>query len=163
MGQNAPASLQDLNLKGEFAYNMTEDFDGDDAAIHNNNIKWVGGFDRDIPLNNVNINIQESGTYIINADKITGNSDVEAVTAETENILIVSLSDNYNHEKIEARATGMYHFEDNDWMIVPELTFSLDDNWEASLSGRFLGGDDDTLFGQFDDNDEVKLSASYSF
>lgn len=162
-GLEGSAVLFGLNLKGEAAYYMTEDLDGDDPEVHNNSVKWVGGFDRDLPLSNLNINIQEAGTVILKSDEIVSPMDIEAAAEETENILTVSLSDKYNHEKIEVRLTGMYHFEGEDWSLVPEVTFDLDDNLEASLSGRFYHGNADTLFGQFDENDEIKIGVKYSF
>ena len=163
-GVEAAYILAGLNLKGEMAYNMTEDFDGDKTDVHNNNIKWVGGFDRDIPVSNLNINIQETGTYILNNDEIAyGDIEYDADDTYTQNILILSVSDSYLHEKLDAEVIVFYHFEDSDYGIYPSLEYSPVDDFTLGLEARFFGGDEDTLFGQYDENDFVEFSVAFNF
>ncbi len=57
-----------FNTRAELAYNLTEDVAGDNPWVKNNSIAWVGGFDMDLPLHNLNLNVQETGTYILNSD-----------------------------------------------------------------------------------------------
>lgn len=59
-----------LNSRLEVAYNLTEDIAGDDPWVHNNSLGWVAGFDMDLPIHNVNINVQNQGSYILNNHKI---------------------------------------------------------------------------------------------
>lgn len=164
-GVEAAYILAGFNLKGEFAYNMTYDFDGDETDVHNNNIKWVGGFDRDIPLNNLNINIQEMGSYVLNNDEITSASDIEYDDDDvyTQNVLIVAISDSYLHEKLDVEVIGFYHFEEGDFGIYPSIDYSPVDDFTLSAEARFYGGDDDTLFGQYNDNDFVEFSVAWNF
>ena len=86
-----------FNLKSEFAYYMTGDFKGTDPAVHNNSIQWVMGFDVDIPLNNINVNIQNLGAWTLGFKKVKENNkrgkfDMDWNTAEksTNNKLISS-------------------------------------------------------------------------
>lgn len=163
-GLEASYILAGLNLKGEFAYNLTEDYDGTDTSVHNNNIRWVGGFDRDIPLSNLNINIQEAGTLILNNDEIAlGDIEYDDEEEYTQNLLILAVKDTYLHEKLEAEVIIFYHFEDADYGIYPSLDYSPVDDFTLGMEARFFGGDKDSLFGQFDDNDFVEFSVSYNF
>jgi len=156
--------LAGFNLKGEFAYNMTYDFSGDDALIHNNSIRWVGGFDRDIPLGNLNINIQEAGNVILNNDEIT-NSDIEYSSEDTytQNLLIVAITDKFINDKLETKLIGFYHFEESDFGVYPRVEYTPVDDFTFGLEGRFFGGDDDTFFGQYKDNNFVEVSLSWNF
>lgn len=163
-GAEAAYILGGFNLKGEFAYNMTYDFAGDETAVHNNNIRWVGGFDRDIPLSNLNINIQEAGSLILNNDEIVyGDIEYDDDDVYTQNLLIVSISDKYLHDKLEAKVIGFYHFEDSDYGIYPSIEYTPVDDFTLAMEARFFGGDKDTLFGQYDDNDFVEISLSWNF
>lgn len=63
-----------FNSRLEAAYNLTEDIAGDDPWVHNNSIGWVAGFDMDLPVHNVNINVQNQGSYILNNHKIGSES-----------------------------------------------------------------------------------------
>lgn len=156
--------LAGFNMRGEFAYHMTYDFDGDDASVHNNSIAWVGGFDKDIPLGNLNINIQEAGTLVLNNDEIVfGDIEYSEDDSYTQNLLIVSISDKFFNEKLETKLIGFYHFEDSDFGIYPKVEYTPVDDFTLGLEGRFFSGDDDTLFGQYSENDFVEVSLSWNF
>ncbi len=163
-GFEAGFILAGFNLKGEFAYNMTYDFDGDDASVHNNSIRWVGGFDRDIPIGNLNINIQEAGNFILNNDEI-GFSDIEYNEKDhyTQNLLIIAITDKFFNDKLETKVIGFYHFEDQDFGIYPVIEYSPVDDFTLALEGRFFGGESDTLFGQYKDNSFVELALTWNF
>ncbi|OQY31639.1 MAG: hypothetical protein B6241_13500, partial [Spirochaetaceae bacterium 4572_59] len=163
-GLEAAYVLAGLNLRGEFAYNMTQDFDGHKSDVHNHNIAWVGGFDRDIPVSNLNINIQEAGRLILNKNEIAmGDIEYNDEEEYTQNLLILKLSDKYLHEKLEAEVIVFYHFEDADYGVYPKLEYSPVDDFTLGMEARFFGGDDDSLFGQYDDNDLVEFTVAFDF
>ena len=78
-----------FNLRAEAAYNMTEDFDGDDPYIHNHTISYMGGFDRDLPLSNLNVNIQGRGEYLLANDEVSdnGSADVDYDSRQERELL----------------------------------------------------------------------------
>lgn len=163
-GVEASYILAGLNLKGEFAYNLTEDIDGDKSNVHNNNIRWVGGFDRDIPISNININIQEAGTVILNSNEIaSGDIEYDDEEEYSQNLMIFKIGNTYFHEKLEAELIYFYHFEDADYGVYPSVEYSPVDDFTLGMEARFFGGDDDTLFGQFDDNDFIEFTVSLNF
>ncbi|MDY6974081.1 MAG: AMIN domain-containing protein [Thermodesulfobacteriota bacterium] len=52
---------------------------------------------------------------------------------------------------------------DGDYYLNPHITYKHTDNLSLILGVYLLGGDRETLFGNFKDNDEVYLSIKYSF
>ena len=64
-GLEASSIIWHFNVRGEFAYNLTDDTDGTDPWVHNNSIAWLGGFDIDLPFWNANLNVQETGSTSI--------------------------------------------------------------------------------------------------
>ena len=45
----------------------------------------------------------------------------------------------------------------------PQVSYSLTDNFTLTLVALALGGENNSLFGQYEDNDEVYVKARYSF
>jgi hypothetical protein len=163
IGIEGSGVLGAFNLRGEAGWYVSDDFQGDDPAVRNSELRWVGGFDCNLPLSNLNLNIQETGSLIMDYQNISAGDDVQRDTAQTSNRLIVNLSDSWNNEKILPEITFIYGLEDQDWRAGPELTVVAGDNIGIQLAGGIYGGDDDGFFGQYDGNDFVELTVSYAF
>ena len=163
-GMEVGTVLAGFNLRGEGAYYMTGDLEGDDPEVHNNSVKYVAGFDRDIPVHNVNVNIQVAGGLVMNHDKTADLArDVENGSDATETTLLCNISDSFNHEKIKPEVILTYRAEDSSGMVKPSLDWDVDGNLSFTFGGTILWGEDDSFFGQFDDNDYVFLNAEYQF
>lgn len=154
--------LAGFNLRGEGAYYLTEDYDGTDGDIHNPSLNYVAGFDRNLPINNMNLNFQATGSYMFFHDELTS-GDVEEDDDVTSTMLVMKISDTFNHEKVKPELTLLYCVEDQSAMIKPSVTFVMDGNLAISLSGSAFTGGDDSFFGQFDDEDFIELCTSYKY
>lgn len=162
-GLEAGGILAGFNLRSEAAYYMTEDLDGDDPAVHNNSFNYLAGFDRDLPLSNLNINFQVKGSIIMNHDEIVSPLDVEGSSDQTNTMLVAKLSDSYNHEKVKAELKAIYEIEDEDFMINPALFYKPSGDIEFCASASFFGGEEDGLLGQFKDQSFLELSTKIFF
>ena len=155
-----------LNSRLEVAYNLTKDIAGDDPWVHNNSIGWVAGFDIDLPIHNVNLNVQNNGKYVLNNDKIGkemftpfASSDTFRYTlidflfrtsyeqydvdydpsgCYTNNKVVVDITDTWRHEKIKLDLKGIYGIERGDLLIMPTLSFIIKDDWQLDLSGLYI-------------------------
>ena len=157
-----------LNSRWEVAYNLTKDIAGDDPWVHNNSLSWVAGFDVDLPIHNININIQNNGKYILNNDKIgdkefspyagtaidtafggalsanvkysykEADVDYDPNDCYTNNKLIVNISDTWNHEKIKLDLKGIWGIERGDVLVMPSLSFNIKDDFQLNLSGLYI-------------------------
>ncbi|MFP4566986.1 MAG: hypothetical protein ACLFNX_10835, partial [Spirochaetaceae bacterium] len=161
-----------FNLRAEAAYNMTEDFDGDDPSIHNHSIAYMGGFDRDLPVSNLNVNIQGRGEYLLANDEVSDNADngladVDYDAGENEhywtNTLVASLEDTYRNETITPSVDFLFTAETQDYVVRPGVEFVLADDATVNVRGSIFEGDRDTEFGQFDDNDHLEVRFEYAF
>lgn len=189
-GLEAAFVLWKLNTRWEFAYNLTEDVAGDNPWIKNNSIGWVAGFDIDIPIHNLNLNVQETGTYILNNDKIEDNKitvgtlmgqpiEVPIGTADvdynsdgkyTRNKLIVLLSDKWLNEKLTTEVQGIYGFECKEYMVAPKVEYNVSEGLTLGLRGIYLYSDNvNGEFYNFTQNTKnhdkafVELTAKYQF
>lgn len=134
--------LAGFNLRGEGAYYLIDNKD--------DTLNYVAGFDRDIPLHNINMNVQVKGDYTMESE-------------ELNNLLVGKLSDNFNHEKLTVSVTGIYNIDDEDYMVKPEVEASLGDNIKVKSAAGLFYGDDDTMFGSFEENNFVSLKVEYAF
>jgi len=169
-GLEAAGVVSMFNLRSELAYNLTDDTDGDDYAVHNNSIAWLAGFDVDLPINNVNFNIQETGTYILNNDEITDSTyetyDVDYNSDDNYciNKIVVSLTDSFNHEKIKTELNGVWGIENEEYLIMPKVTVKVADDFDVALSGLYINSENENgEFYGYDDNSYVQLAAKYVF
>ena len=153
-GLDAAGVLAGFNLRCEAAYYMGEDFTGSDDNLRENNhsIQYVAGFDRNLPLGNLNLNVQTIGAYFINES-----SD------PTRNIVSAALTDSWNNDRIRPEISASYGVEDEDWMIRPNLNFTLVDDMTLEIEYAVFFGDEAGRFGQFDENDYLEVRFSHSF
>lgn len=161
--------LWHFNLRGEAAYNLTNDIAGDDPWVHNNSVQWLGGFDIDLPFWNMNLNVQEYGTYVLNNDKITGStwetSDVDYnVNGYSNNKLVANITTSFANDKVAPEVTVVYGFENGDLAVLPKLTVKPVSDISLIASGMYIWTrDDNSEFAAWNKNNFVQLGATVSF
>lgn len=168
-GLEAATILWHFNLRGEAAYNLTNDISGDDPWVHNNSVQWLGGFDIDLPFWNMNLNVQEYGTYVLNNDKITGStwetSDVDYnVNGYSNNKLVANITTSFANDKVAPEVTVVYGFENGDLAVLPKLTVKPVSDISLIASGMYIWTrDDNSEFAAWNKNNFVQLGATVSF
>lgn len=167
-GIEAAKTFGAYNFRAEAAYNLTQDIAGDDPTVHNNSVAWIFGFDRDLPISELNINLQTQGKYILNHDEIDDSKnslDTEKNTYETDNKLVLNISDNLAHGKLKPEISAIYGFEHFDLIIMPKITWYVSDGLEFSANGMYMQSfiKSRSEFGDWHNNSFVQISAKYTF
>lgn len=166
-GLEAAKTFGAYNFRAEGAYNLTKDTAGDDPKVHNNSVGWVFGFDRDLPLSELNMNVQFQGKYILNHDKINdlGVLDTESGTFENDNKIVVNISDSWNHGKVKPEVSAVYGFQHYDLIVMPKITWYVSDGLEFCAKGMYMASykSDKTEFEGWHNNGFVQLGAKYTF
>ena len=163
-----------FNLRGEFAYNLTDDFDGTDPWVHNNSIAWLGGFDIDLPFWNANLNVQETGTLILHGDECDTNqnqyaeynaNDVDySKNGYTNNKIVCNFTTSFLNDRLTPEITALYGIENGDLVILPSLTYKPDQNLTLTAKGMYIWCRDEySEFSAWEKNSFVSLSAQYQF
>jgi len=153
-----------FNVRAEFAANITEDLSGDDASVYNPALLWSFGFDRDLFMG-INLNIQCNESIRLMNDKIGSNPlivDTEADTDVTSTQIIAVLSKKFFRDEFELRLAALCGIEDRDFLLMPSFTWTRD-AVSVAFSGGIFGGDEGGQFGQYYNNNFVKVSLTYSF
>lgn len=164
-GLEAATTLWRFNLRGEAAYNLTEDVDGTDAFVHNNSVAWLGGFDIDLPFWNMNVNVQETGTAILKNDEIKSSLDVDYnENAYTNNKFVVNVTTSFMNEKILPEVTVLYGIENGDLIVMPKFTFKPDQSLSLYVNGMYIySRDDNSEFAAWKNNSFINVGMSYQF
>lgn len=162
--------LWKFNLRGEAAYNLTDDLAGDDPWVHNNSIQWLGGFDIDLPFWDANLNVQETGTYILKNDKIEDGiyklADVDYDSEDySNNKLVVNFTTSFLNGKLAPEVTVLYGFEHKDLVVMPKVTVKAASSFKIIGSGlaMWTADEEKSEFGYWHKNSFVQLGAEVSF
>ena len=128
-------------MRGEAAYNLTE---------NNDSVAWLGGFDIDLPFWNANLNVQETGTLVLDDT--------------TNNKIVANFTTSFANDKIAPEVTVMYGVEKKDLVVMPKLAFKPDQNLTITASGMYIWcGNDDSEFKVWENNSFVNLGVMYQF
>jgi hypothetical protein len=152
-----------FNVRAELAANITADLDGDDGLVYNPSIVWSLGFDRDL-FAGINLNLQVNESVRLFDDKVGEDPlfDIEAGTDMTSTRLTASLSRSFFRNELELRGTVIWGLEDQDFYLIPAITWTRGDVTLECSAGIFAGNREGEL-GQYRDNAFVKTLLSYSF
>ena len=165
-GFDAATVLWHFNLRGEFAYNLTEDTDGTNPAIRNNSLGYLLGFDIDLPFWNMNLNIQETGNVILNSDKIEDNANdfEKSKTGYTSNKIIANITTSFFHDKLVPEVTAIWSIERKDFILLPKISFKATDALTFEAKGMYIvSGDENSEFYAWRKNSFVSIYASCQF
>ena len=165
-GLEGAAAFGPLNFRVEFAYNLTDDIDGNNPWVSNNSLGWVFGFDVGFPVGNLNFNVQNIGSYIVKSDEISSIYDVDynAEGTWSNNKIVFALSDSFLHEKLSTECNLVWGIENGNLMVMPKITYSVTEGLDASLSGIYIYASED--YGDFHDfrrNSFVQAKVAYYF
>ena len=168
-GAEGAKTFGGFNFRAEAAYTMTNDFSGSDAAIRNHSIGWVFGFDKDLPLSNLNVNVQTIGTCVLNNGGVRDNGaydvDYNANASYTNDKIVVNISDSWNHEKIKPELSVIWGIEREDLIVMPQIKWNVADSFDIIASGLFIHAfdADKSEFLAFRHNSFVQLGMKYRF
>ncbi len=84
------------------------------------------------------------------------------VIDKIENNFVLKVMTDFMHERLKPEITILYQ-DDNQGRIVPKVNFELRDNLWFELGYAHFFGRPDTNNGQFRNNDQLMLSAKYTF
>ena len=150
-GVEAAAAIWRFNVRAEGAYNMTDDFVGDKPWVHNNSIAWLFGFDIDIPVSNLNLNVQECGNHILKSSAIGSygtypkeyDVDYDSDGIYVSDKLVINLSDKYLNDKLIAECSCIIGIENKEVAVFPKISWNVYGGFNLILSGAYIHADDE--------------------
>lgn len=83
--------------------------------------------------------------------------------SQFENMISLVLNVRLLQERLVPKSLLLYSITDGDFMFRPSIEYNLADGLWLFAGMDLLEGDPGTMFGQFDDNDNVYVKVKYSF
>jgi hypothetical protein len=137
------------NLEAGY-YDSREDRDGTDPFVPDSQIRLLAGYEHEIATD-----LTGSAQYYLEHTPDTNHN---------RHVLTLRLTQMLMNQNLTLGLFTYWSPSDQDGYIRPSAAYKLTDNWLIEARGNiFFGEDNDTFFGQFEDNSNLALAVRYSF
>lgn len=165
----AKGFLAGLGIRGEFAYiKDVPGYYGEDGdskgVVKLDNYNYVLGLDK-----NLFTNWLFSFQFIQYISSISDHEGFGLLFGPTlgpidqvETILSLKVATDFMHERLKPEVLILYWLANN-WRISPKVSFEIFDYLNLAAGAHIFAGEEQNLFGQFDDNDQVFIELRYGF
>ena len=151
------------NLEAGF-YDSRNDRDGDDPYVRNSEIRTLAGFEREL-AHDFTGGFQYYQEWIQKYDSYK--STLPAGTAPKDkfrHVFTLRLTKLLMNQNMRLSLFTYYSPSDQDGYIRPKVHYKVSDQWAVETGANiFVGKDDHTFFGQFQDNTNAYASLRWSF
>ena len=164
VGADFATIIGDVNFRGEAAYYITEDWEGKDPFIDDPYFQYVLGADytfNDLIGDNDLFVLLEWVQEIQTPDRNTVYqiTDLNHIFRKTVMGKLDFKFDDYS----KLYVNYVWNIETKDWYFQPGIDVSITDGVQLRTSVDLLGGEEDSFFGTYKDNNRVQVRLKYSF
>jgi hypothetical protein len=159
-GGSFSSEIKGVILRGEAAYYtgkyfQTSDMNATDALVQKDYLHYVVGLDFNI--GSVKLSGQFIQKYIIDFDDLMTNDD------EFQNTATFLARYDMFRETLHLELFSYIGLTNSDALIRPKITYDFDDSFSILLGANIFVGDEEGMFGRFDDNSMIYTKIKYSF
>lgn len=169
LGADFATAFGPAGLWGEGAYFFTEDIDGVNPNIKNPYIQFVLGADYDFG-DALKINFQffqQVNTMIDNDEEEAieeGNISKLGIGLPIQQAISCRIEKKFGiGEAHKVELLSLFDTKQSGLMLQPKFTYSIEDVFSVELGAAIYGGESESLFGRYEDNDIVYVKGTYSF
>lgn len=152
-------------INGEIGYyDSRDDTNGSNALINNSEWRFLLGYEQELwPEMTANVQyyqewLQDYDAYVSNMPLGVSKRD------EHRHLTTLRLTQLLMNQNMRLSLFTFYSPSDNDAYLRSNISYKFDDHWTASIGGNiFLGEEQHTFFGQFEDNSNIYASLRYGF
>ncbi len=149
----------------EFAlYDSREDRDGDDPFVQNSEWRFLAGYEQEVATD-LTLGVQYYIEYMLDYGAYRRNlPDGFPAREEDRHWITFDLTrELLAQNQLILSLFTFYDLSVDDVYLRPKATYDFTDNWQAQLGANIFLGNDDTFFGQFQENTNVYAAVRYSF
>ncbi len=146
-------------------YDSADDRDGDDPNVPNSELRLLGGFEREL-VTNLTASTQYYLEWRQDYDAFAANYPFDPADRPDEVRHVVSLRLNYAmwRDNLILGVMTFYSPSDDDAFLRPTARWRYSDRLEFNAGANlFVGEQDHTFYGQFEENSNLFLRARYRF
>ncbi len=145
-------------------YDSTDDPDGTDPAIPNDQYRFLLGYEWEA-ARNFNVAFQYYVEWTLNHDALLANSPwPEDEVDERRTWLTNRLTWRTRQERVTWSLFTFWSPTDNDHYLRPQVTWRMNDTWQLAAGGNLFGGrHPNTFFAQFEDDSNVYARLRFNY
>jgi hypothetical protein len=145
-------------------YDSKDDRDGDDPLVRNSELRFLVGYEQEI-AKDFTAGIQYYLEHMMDHDDYRDALPEDQPKAdENRSVFTLRLTRLLMSQNLKLSLFTYWSPTDEDVYLRPKVHYNIDDHWSAEMGGNiFIGEEDHTFFGQFEDNTNVYAGARYSF
>jgi len=145
-------------------YDSRDDPGGDDPFVRNSEFRFLAGYEQEI-AKNLTAAIQYYIEFMMDYDEYRKTLPPGVkVKDEDRHVVTLRLTKLLMNQNLKLSLFTYYCPTDADAYLRPKVHYKFSDHWEGELGGNFfLGKDEHTFFGQFEDNTNIYLGFRYNF
>ncbi len=148
-------------------YDSRDDASGGDPFVRNSQLRFLLGYERDLKqvARDFTAGVQYylEWTQDYGAYRRTLPAGFEPVD-EYRHVYTLRLTKLLMNQNLELSLFTFYCPGDQDAYLRPRVSYKINDNWSAEVGGNvFIGCDEHTFFGQFENNSNVYAGVRYGF
>jgi hypothetical protein len=152
-------------VNGEYGYyDSREDEKGTNPLIPNSQHRYLVGFERQW-WTDFTLGLQYYGEFFTDHDSYLDTLPAEVpVFDEHRQVATARLTQMLMYQTVGLSLFTFYSPTDEDWHIRPNITYKHSDQLSFAFGGNFFGGEEVyTLFGQFEDNNNLYTRVRYNY
>lgn len=150
------------NLEGAY-YDSRRDRDGTDPTLPNSHIRALAGYEREV-VTKLTLGLQYYIEWLQKYDALVASApSPEQAPRETRQMITTRLNWRLKQETLTLSLFAFIALEDGDTHWRPAITRQWTDNVSVAIGANIMAGDDDTFFGQLENNSNAYLRVRYSF
>jgi hypothetical protein len=148
----------------EFAYyDSREDRDGDDPFVPNSEWRFLLGYEREL-ARNLTMACQYYAEWMQDYSAYTSTLPMGIAQDELRHYVTLRLTKLMMNQNLTLSFFVRYSPSDDDAYLRPTVSYKVTDNWLVTAGGNvFLGSQNYTFLGQFQENSNVYAAVRYSF
>lgn len=149
----------------EFAlYDSRDDQDGDDPFVQNSEWRFLAGYEQEV-VTDLTVGVQYYIESMLDYGAYRRNLPA-GFPARDENRHWVTLDltrELLAQNQLILSLLTFYDLSVDDIYLRPKATYDFTDNWQVQMGANIFLGNQDTFFGQFQENTNVYTALRYSF
>lgn len=164
-GLSAQRSALGGVVSGEFGfYDSQDDRSGRNPGVDNSQSRFLLGYQKAFP-NDFTIGAQYYGELMHRYTRYEDNLPrAFAKKDEFHQYITLRLTKLLKYQTLKLSLFSFYSPDEEDFLIIPEISYNFTDNLQAMLGANIFGGaDDNTTLGQHNKNDNVYATVRYNF
>jgi hypothetical protein len=144
-------------------YDSRDDANGDDPLTPNSEWRFLLGYEHEL-AKDLTLACQYYAEWMQDYDEYTATLPMGIARDELRHYVTVRLTQLLMNQNLVLSLFTRYSPSDDDVYIRPTATYKINDHWQATLGGNvFIGAQDYTFLGQFQENTNIYAAVRYSF